>query len=1858
MSIISKIIGELLEDYFRTSTSEDRDCRLIVPGLTNSIAKEIHEYLCIKKINSYLVINEDFSPDKEKRWIKPIGLTSKRIGSFIAVAYPGQLAHIHDSIRGSGGAIRSIAFSEEWPWIDNGTEAFRFNGTVLKRLVESWTSDKDKQSWLKEFVTEGLVKYTRTLPNRAQLLLEKILGTFSIQLYPEINDIRGKILFHAGVPRPFQDIPNATNLIRSTVKLCKKIIERCRKEDDIREQTKEMVSEFVSDEVEIHKIEDSIDVFLDGLGSNMAINYGLLSFYACWGTDGTETIHWKRLNHTRLKELFSIKDPPEIDFTCIIGCERGIISSDGNSVATFIGEKVYFEVLYGIPPEEFSTGTWEIRLLKRNKELSQQILGEHKGSMNFQLDISESNIQRYFRKVTLGIAIFIGEEKREEIKLSLQLCGEERPSLIVIEPGFEIVEPTKCDPDESPDKKIETDEAVQLYFLDNNGEKIVVKDEDDKEEHVIEINKKGKQKISKLANRIEPSIEVSGQANRICMFGGKSAHLCFEASDQEKGEFTLEDEFRVQLAGVRYNKRLKEIERIFRGENRDPYLNLGNLNNASRRCIRFAVQMTDSCGWKPLLANLLDPVNEKPGTVGDYINIIGEIKESGFKEISFPDEILNLLKAYSESRDNLLNKITENVDPKNIKLEHPLYATHPIFVDKRSKEIEELLVTYLKNYMDMLLFLGENYHKLDWAQIFVLTYLDCVVHWDNGALKNSIFLIGPWHPMVIAKRFMIQSALFARSGRLLNEKDENGKEFRHLAVMLEKIQGFYWSIGLSGDDRVLEPIHVIATSDPGWHFAFKINVGSLVAKDEVGSLTGISDRLRAIFGLDSNIAPGDSDDLAISCFSSYLRAYPSRRSLGVRIKDGYNWTKILESTNWFLHDDVGPTNYGMQLPGGIRLYFEKSIGESENIQWSNPPIYAYKYKNDDECLNNENPDIYLISPIKDMAFTSGAKIKINREGIPRGKGLNAVFSEPLSRLTEGQSLVPKSVSSYDECDSVPGQLKSLGDTFTAIIKKMGNILGGFPTISRSVDLPQRLRCHWLIAPGGGLDPATFVKYVRDGSDRKIQDRVLWDYRIDIRNKHNSFYILSTIPRKFSVVVNGVFNRDDLAEDFIKELGRHGIAIGGEALKSGRHAQGVIGLVGTVRLLQGIGGNSIGPIKNDQCHVGFLVPVDSFSSFFGYDKFGNNSYSKRADLLAIQLVLPDESNNNLKILACGVESKYLSHTLGKLAARDAIGQAQETISKFRSLVRLSIKNNSIPERLALLALLRFGLRITSPSSQGEISEWVKIERIIFEAILQGQYEYVSANFETLLVSTELALTGPADIEELENGLWIRLNKMHWPGVVDTTRLDNIRKQLSLLFDDMHNQKERSKQEGDEDTDHEENFTAKKTSNIIKPTMDNYGKNMQTPRNESISPASSEVLPLGKRLTRIFIGSDDRRKPVYYDPKNPVNPLDNLNMMITGSSGTGKTQFLKYIISKLREQGINVLILDFKNDFASDDNFAERAHLDRVFVTFDGLPYNPLIPYPMKHPGSGELYIQCGQHVSGITSVLRRTYGLGPQQQIAVKNAIVEAFTSMNIPTTGTINYVDSISFPGFAVVGDTLQDSNPAAYNRLDPLFTLGLFRADFSDNSFHSLVGKSTILDLSQIPSDEIKNALAQLIVLSAHAYFNSQAHSGSIRQMLIFDEAHRVLNSDYILRLVRECRAYGVGTILSSQLPSDFKSEISASLDTKIIHSNGSNSERVKEIVQLIGCQGREADVSELERFQAFIDNSHNKSTFIRTMNYPLYLIVNYLREYGSANREELSKVRGLDTQKLPLGNLIHQLERLGLAEEREGQLHLLEYE
>src|ERR1035438_2485750 len=76
MLTTAKILSDLIKLYTATVVNDSGEYRLIVPGLTLTIAEQLHEDLLNSGINSSLAINSSRKPNEALRWLLPASLTS------------------------------------------------------------------------------------------------------------------------------------------------------------------------------------------------------------------------------------------------------------------------------------------------------------------------------------------------------------------------------------------------------------------------------------------------------------------------------------------------------------------------------------------------------------------------------------------------------------------------------------------------------------------------------------------------------------------------------------------------------------------------------------------------------------------------------------------------------------------------------------------------------------------------------------------------------------------------------------------------------------------------------------------------------------------------------------------------------------------------------------------------------------------------------------------------------------------------------------------------------------------------------------------------------------------------------------------------------------------------------------------------------------------------------------------------------------------------------------------------------------------------------------------------------------------------------------------------------------------------------------------------------------------------------------------------------------------------------------------------------------------------------------------------------------------------------------------------------
>lgn len=1802
---VADVLYRLVAEYYASVTAGGVECRLVVPAVTEQVAISLQERLVAVGLPSYLVIPKGtHSPSMQSRWIYAEGLTSVRQGAMIIVTCPGELANIQDSVVGTGGAIRSFAFSDEWPWLDDGIDYFRFDDAFTQKLVDQWAKTEADRKWLSGTLA-AMVRATAASIVRAELLFDELLSTFSDGLYPALSTLREKFLFHCGIPRPDKladaAIEQWEKLIEDIERLGRFVLE-AHAQVGKRADVLERVDEIETDSEVRKRLKDWVNLFFDGLSRQGDRRLsGVLSLKGCWGS---EPDCWNELGITKLEKLFDIlKGGEDLALSVEAVPNPGLKADETSECVLLENGNLGLEIVFsGIRPGQ--QGDFKLAVQQRHRQLDIYQCESEAATWNCSISYANLFEDADSKKRVLRVQLLRKDVPYLEKRVTIHPCGTNVPFLGVIEPGFRVL---------TPDDRVEDDEVEKIQVLDPVHIHLLrhdpaVEPELTCEGQAISLKPRKEQRILDVEEVLDPSESPTGQLRLYAELDGQRIEVDLEAGDVERGEYTLERELIVQLARGRREKVAKLIE-VFGGKRKEGYSSLGGLSDQTRQRARFTRAFEDdSSQGEPVLANLTGAPCANELLKETYYWRDERVLPGSISSLKMSSGVEALISAYGASRRNVIAAVASEFthDPR-----WPKYAFLPTYVESKRLAVEQAMSDFLESYRAIVEYLRDKRSSLDWSECFLLTYLDCVVHWADDACKARVFLVGPWHPLVVAKRFLVQAALFASARRFKGTKDGLNYQFNRLAVLLDQVNAFKWQMMLNAVDRELEHAYVSATSDPGWLLAMS---PSTFTGDQLGQVVG---SIRRTLGLEAGLVPAAREQMATGYMRDFCYAYPSRRALSVRADEAYAPKRIVESALSLLYNnDEELTKLGQQLPGGVHLFLPDTE-ELESIQWRSPPICIYdlKKKSPPEAFR----DVHLLPPAKPLGQAAGGE----SVPLPRGDGDHAVFCIPVRRVTTGASGTP--VTSAHELDVTPREGSGIGDKFVSTLA----LIAALPTVTQRInwayELPLTLEYMWNVLPGSQADPAAFIEYIRKGDSMK-QLRALWDYSMSLTGALNSYFVLSLIPQGISKALNGspVFFQKDVAHALVRELGEIGIAIGSESMRSGSKALGVIGVIGATRMFLAKP-PQMAALSTDQDRRGFLIPVDSFKDLLGdYLEEPGTQKNQRADLLAVQIVV-EPSKKVLKISFCAVECKYSSGTLTNDAAEAAFTQAQRTYERLLALAEVAkTASSGMPERLAFVALIGFGLRLSSEDNEASRIQ----EYLILDLILKGRFELAPPQATGVVVSTECSVTEATLIRR--RGWWVRLGPGHWPGIAESNSLQKVRGTLATLF--------------------MSSGTASAPTNSGAAPIVKAAATPEMPSPIEVAPRDQNGdVPVLSRLSPILLGTNAKGSPVFYDPQSETSPLDNYNMMITGSSGKGKTQLIKAIVCNMRAQGRDVLLLDFKNDFASDRRFQERANLSCRYITFDGLPYNPLIPVPVKHPGTGKLLLQAAQHVSGIAFVLAKTFGLGNQQEAILKNVIRECFTDRGIDPGRSIEFSDSIDYPDFNDVGAKLKQANLLAYNRMDPLFDLGVFPSEYRLAGFDSILAGASVLDLSQIQSDAIKNAIAKILILSAHTYYNAREHSSVLRQFFVFDEAHRVLDSEYLVKFVRECRAYGIGVLLSSQYPTDFPQEVSASLNTKLIHGNGQEKERVRDIQKMLGITADDQLIGGMGLFHAFISNAHYNSIAMRTLAYPQYLVLEAVRSQAFDANKNLV-VHGLDEQRLSITYLLELLREMELVEDHNG--------
>jgi DNA phosphorothioation-dependent restriction protein DptH len=297
-------------------------------------------------------------------------------------------------------------------------------------------------------------------------------------------------------------------------------------------------------------------------------------------------------------------------------------------------------------------------------------------------------------------------------------------------------------------------------------------------------------------------------------------------------------------------------------------------------------------------------------------------------------------------------------------------------------------------------------------------------------------------------------------------------------------------------------------------------------------------------------------------------------------------------------------------------------------------------------------------------------------------------------------------------------------------------------------------------------------------------------------------------------------------------------------------------------------------------------------------------------------------------------------------------------------------------------------------------------------------------------------------------------------------------------------------------------------------------------------------------RIQFGTDlQTNNKVFWEPTNTQKVL-NPNTAIIGTMGTGKTQFTKSVITQLLRQQdrnvggspIGVLILDYKSDYTKQD-FVKATNAK--VLKLHRLPFNPFALFgsrPMLPMHTANLF----------RSTLATAFNLGNRQQNRIRNLVMEAYREFGISPddSKTWQKTPPTLWDVWKLYLDQDKVEEDSLYAALDDLVSFEIFETDPSKvQSLYDLVTGVVVLDLSGY-DPTIQNLVVAItldIFYTQMHQYGSSTLEGAHRQLcklILVDEADNFMRQDFtsLRSLLKEGREFGVGTILSTQELTHFK--------------------------------------------------------------------------------------------------------------------------
>lgn len=285
-----------------------------------------------------------------------------------------------------------------------------------------------------------------------------------------------------------------------------------------------------------------------------------------------------------------------------------------------------------------------------------------------------------------------------------------------------------------------------------------------------------------------------------------------------------------------------------------------------------------------------------------------------------------------------------------------------------------------------------------------------------------------------------------------------------------------------------------------------------------------------------------------------------------------------------------------------------------------------------------------------------------------------------------------------------------------------------------------------------------------------------------------------------------------------------------------------------------------------------------------------------------------------------------------------------------------------------------------------------------------------------------------------------------------------------------------------------------------------------------------------ILSLRIGLNKGTKEPFVINFNKFDEHSNSHIGVVGTTGSGKTYFIKYLLSRLRESSdfkTNFIFFDYKGDVFGDTEFTNSAKAEVLRVMKNPIPINVFRGQEKKT--NSERIVEIVKSVEA---------NIGRVQENNLYNAIVQAYESVK----GAAR-----PFPDFHMVRQQLEQINPrpdSLTSVFRPLTEHNLF-ASREASLWNSLLDRTVIIDIHDLPACKelcvffVLNEVYRQLKNLGNSKENPDLKTREMRTVIVIDEAHHFLKNKrrvgILESMIREIRSMGAAVILLSQSPDDF---------------------------------------------------------------------------------------------------------------------------